>query len=358
MPTPLYRVGFASCVHIRYDDDFDNDPPCTLNPADFNQPVWDYILAQHNDFKLNAMLFLGDQVYSDYAIKGDLHDKGGRRPKKWSPDRFHKLMDAMYRAQYDKVTSFKTLLTAFKTDKTAIGAIWDDHDFGYNNGAGTDPDFQDKLNSTKALFDQYVDVLKMVPSAYPLRLSTQLSTPVGSVGVEQILNPIRLGYDVEIVMLDGRMYRARKASTGAELLGAPQWQALKNKLEAWPKDKLLIVCLGSTYSKSGTVGDQSWYQNGSPYAYFDEFTNLASQKNIVFLSGDVHTNEFISHTGFCEVISSGAHAPDIGTWYSKSNRYRFGLLDIYADKVDVKLFADNKIEKKSRTINRKTGVPD
>jgi PhoD-like phosphatase len=356
----MSRIAFVSCVRIPYTDDFDNDPPCKLDASAFDQPVWDHLLEQHVHMPFDAMLFLGDQVYSDYAIENDLHDFGGKRPRHWTPDRFHRLMDKMYRAQY-AVPSFQKLLDAFKS-KVAIGAIWDDHDFGYNNGGGEDKKFQNKINSSRLLFTEFVKALNAYPAPYSARPGLPSELPVSQVGIEQIDTPICIGDDIEIVLLDGRMHRAHHAYEGAPLLGEAQWKKLHDKLVDWPKDKLLIVCLGSTYSISAKYGaDQSWYQGGRSYAHFDEFTKLAKDKHIVFLGGDIHTNEFVSHNGFCEVISSGAHTPDLYPGHpllGQPNQHRFGILDIDATQVHVKLFANNKIESdKSKTISRATGLP-
>ena len=293
------------------------------------------------------MLLLGDQVYSDYGAKNDW---GGGRPKAWTAQLYHDLMYTMYQSQYNAVTGFKKLFEFLRNTGTEIGATWDDHDFGYNNGTGLEPFFKDKLGSTKALFEQFVATLSNPTLIYPPKPPIPASTPV--TGIERITNPIALGGDVEIILLDGRFYRSMNEGNHGELLGQGQWDTLKIKLENWESKKLLIVCLGSTYSVRGLFADQSWKNTlaGAPYANFDEFTRLAKSKKIIFLSGDIHKNKFIDHDGFCEVISSGAYLP------GKSDQSKFGLLDIYAERVEVKLFEGNKIEKKiSKTINRATG---
>lgn len=343
----LYRVGFASCARIDYKDYFEHQPPCKLDAKDFKQPVWGQITDQHRQRNLDAMLLLGDQVYSDYKAKNDW---GGGRPKTWAPQLFHDLMYTMYQSQYNAVTGFKSLFNDLKNSNTKIGAVWDDHDFGYNNGSGLEPLFMDKLGSTKALFEQFVATLSDPKDAYPLKPPVPLHMP--TTGIERIINPIKLGSDAEIVLLDGRFYRSLKEGNNGELLGQGQWDALKLKLKNWDSRKLLIVCLGSTYSVRGLFADQSWKNTlaGAPYANFDEFTRMAKSKRIIFLSGDIHKNKFIDHGGFCEVISSGAYLP------GKGDKSKFGLLDIYAERVEVKLFEGNRIEKKiSKTINRATG---
>lgn len=347
MPAPQYRVAFASCARIAYADDFDHQPPCKLDTNDFNQPVWGQIAAQHRQQKLDAMLLLGDQVYSDYHW---YHGFGGGRPEGWAPQLFHDLMYTMYQAQYDAVTGFKKLFMDLHAQKTQVGAIWDDHDFGYNNGSGLEPTFKDKLGSTKTLFEQFVATLSNPTGAYPAKPVSPTAVP--ATGIERITNPIKLGNDVEIVLLDGRFYRDVNADNNAELLGLAQWNSLKEKLESWDSSKLLIVCLGSTYSVGGFFADQSWAnsKSGVPYAHFAAFTALAKGKHIIFLCGDIHKNKFIDHGGFCEVISSGAYLP------GSRDQSRFGVLEIYADKVEVKLFEGNAMQKKlNKTINRKTG---
>lgn len=340
----LYRVGFASCARIGYNYGFKKTNLLTPDPADFIQPVWGQIAVQHQTRQLDAMLLLGDQVYSDY--------NPGIEPKKWLTPKFHAVMDTMYRTQYEKVDGFKKLFERFKSDKTQIDAIWDDHDFGYNNGSGLDKSFQKNLGSTKLLFEQFVQVLKESPNNYPATLAIPSGTPTS--GIEKIASPLKLKNDVEIVLLDSRFYRSTRRGYGDELLGKPQWDALEAKLMSWnDPNKLLIICLGSPYSINIGGSNQSWAQvtyTGAdhPFAHFERFTELARQKKIIFLSGDIHSNAFKDHNGFCEVISSGAHLPD------DRNNPRFGLLDIYANKVDVKLYKNNAVEI-SKTINRATG---
>lgn len=347
MPDLLYRAGFASCARIDYKDDFDNQPPCKLDSQDFNQPVWGQIAEQHRERKLDAMLLLGDQVYSDYGV---WNAYGGGRPKTWTAKRYHDVMYTMYQNQYNAVTGYKKLFADLKAGNTKIGATWDDHDFGYNNGSGLEPAFRDKLGSTKSLFEQFIATLTDAPAIYPPKPT--LPTALPTTGIERITNPIQLGNEVEIVLLDGRFYRSVNEGNNGDLLGQPQWESLRIKLEAWDSKKLLIVCLGSTYSVGGALSDQSWMNKkaGTPYANFEEFTRLAKSRRIVFLSGDIHKNKLIDHGGFCEVISSGAYLP------GKGDKSKFGVLDIYADRVEVKLFEGNKLDKKtSKTISRATG---
>lgn len=356
----MSRIAFVSCVRIPYKDDFDHDPPCKLVASEFEQPVWSHLLAKYLEQPFDAMLFLGDQVYTDY---GWLHAFGGKRPLNWDADRFHRLLYAMYSAQYTRIPAFRQLMQRLHDDHVQIGMIWDDHDFGYNNASGLEPKFANKLASTKVLFQQFLEVVQTMPPSYPLIPAIPTATQPTQ-GIERITNPITLRDGVEVVLLDGRSHRDIQVGNGAELLGATQWGQLQTRMTNLPQGKLMIVCLGSTYSVAGALADQSWKNKGQPYAYFDQFTQLASEKHVLFLTGDIHRNDLIAHpgvegTGFTEVISSGAHLPKPRWWEDPSspeNQYRFGLLDIDTTQIYVKLYANNQVEI-SKTISRDTGLP-
>jgi hypothetical protein len=345
MPNPLYRIAFTSCVRIRYADDFAGPKGCIPNSEDFDQPVWSHLLQLHQQRPIDTMLFLGDQVYSDYSP--------GIRPKRWAPEVFYKVMHEMYRAQYEEVPKFRVFLSALKDAGAQIGTVWDDHDFGYNNGCGTEVRFKDKVGISKALFDHYQTCLETVPSHFACPLTPFPAFP--TTGVERIANPLGLGEQVEVVLLDGRFYRDKKhgLQPKGQLLGPAQWAMLKQRMQSLPPGKLMLVCLGSTYSKSGILSDESWHQNGDPYEHFDEFTQLARDKHILFLTGDVHHNALKPHDGFCELISSGAFLPD-----EVGGGGRFCVLDIYPDTVDVQFFNRGaKDETISQSTHRNTGMP-
>jgi PhoD-like phosphatase len=349
---PLHRIVFTSCSRIRYTDCFDSPVPIKPNESDFTQPIWDHILAVHNSRKIDALLLLGDQIYTDFGI---LH-RFGARPKTWKPELFHRVLYEQYKTQYEKVTAFRELLTALHQTNTKIRLTWDDHDFGYDNGSGLNADFKNKLGSAKILFEQYQQSLQAtLTDQYPAIPVLPTAKPIK--GIEQISPSLDLDQEIEIVMLDSRFYRSEARETWHEdLLGDAQWGELKGKMSGLQQNKLMLVCLGSTYSKSGWLTDQSWAQGYmNSHKHFDEFTKLAKEKHILFLAGDVHHNDFIERDGFCELISSGAHMPF--EWlYPIPNQPRFCVIDVYADEVKVEFYKNGRPEAKlSKTINRSTG---
>ena len=94
-----YIIGFGSCL--------DQNAP---------QPIWDSIKKE----SINSFIFLGDNVYGDLP-SGDL-----------------KNMQSAYNKQ-------KTMIPDWLND-IKIEAVWDDHDYGINDGGGS---YNNKFESKK-----------------------------------------------------------------------------------------------------------------------------------------------------------------------------------------------------------------
>ena len=95
MPTKLYayKYGLGSCLDQEYE-----------------QSIWSSIQKEH----LDGFIFLGDNVYGDLS--------NGKLTK----------MEKAYQIQ-------KTRLPKWLMNEKEILAIWDDHDFGLNDGGGDYP---------------------------------------------------------------------------------------------------------------------------------------------------------------------------------------------------------------------------
>ena len=97
------RIAFTSCLSTR---------------ALAHQPVWDQIAACQPD----ALVLLGDSVYIDVPGQAPLGD-----------DAFCRHLHGLYRAQL-QVPGFAALTQRLRQpDKLGVHAIWDDHDFLWND---------------------------------------------------------------------------------------------------------------------------------------------------------------------------------------------------------------------------------
>ena len=146
-------------------------------------------------------------------------------------------------------------------------AIWDDHDYGWNDADRTFP-----------LRDTALKVFKgFWPNTYDAR-----DTLKGTYFTFRY-------YDTEFFMTDDRYYRAPEGDTAGDFLGKEQLAWLKSKLLA-SNATFKFICIGSQ------VLNDSYY--GESYAkYPKERNNLLDYivanniKGVIFITGDKHFSE-------------------------------------------------------------------
>ena len=237
---PLARLAFGSCA--------DQDTP---------QPIWDAVLA----YKPEVFLFAGDNVYGDVT----------------SPD----LVEL--RAAYAKART----LEGFSRLRRQVRhlAIWDDHDYGLNDGGA---EFAHKQRA-KELFLEFWNVAPDDPrrAREGLYMSTMLGPP---------------GQRIQVILLDTRYFRSplkptdRRGAAGRErylpdadptktMLGAAQWQWLAGQLRE-PAELRLIVS-----SIQVVVEGHGWERWGNLPLERQRLYDLIAETRaagVVFLSGDRH----------------------------------------------------------------------
>jgi alkaline phosphatase D len=276
-PRPI-RIAFGSCARLQIDQ---------------QQPVFDAIAAMEPDL----FLWLGDNIYADSDAEAAFTDNYARQ-----------------RA----VNSLQPLLRSVPQL-----AMWDDHDFGYNDSDGT--------NAVK-------------PMTLKLFKRWWANPAAGLPGTPGIF--FRHGFGpVDIFMLDGRYHRDAPTAPdgpGKTMLGAVQKAWLKRELKA-SRAVFKILASGTGWSCAERGGD-SWAM------YLDERDELLdfirdNQITGCFgISGDVHMGEANcvnwSERGgydFYDLVSSGLaqmlnprfvdQLPEVrlrAPWVGSAN---FGILD-------------------------------
>jgi alkaline phosphatase D len=280
-PRPI-RIAFGSCARVQ------------LYPE---QPVFDAIAAMEPDL----FLWLGDNIYADSDS------------------------ETAFSAMYTRQRNVASLVPLLRSVPQL--AIWDDHDFGYNDS--------DRRNPAKAMTHRLFNRWWANPAAgLP-------DTP--GVFFRHSFGP------VDIFMLDGRYYRdPPKAPDGPDktMLGAAQKAWLKRELKA-SKAAFKILASGTGWSRAEQGGD-SW----AAYLHErDEILDFLRDEGIAGcfgISGDVHQGEANciprSDQGgydFYDLVSSGLaqylspkfidQHPEVrlrAPWVRSAN---FGLLDFHFD---------------------------
>jgi alkaline phosphatase D len=192
---PLSRIAFGSCA--------DQAKP---------QPIWDAILA----YRPELFIFTGDNVYGDFNTADATNLK-----------RAYETAEAI--AGYSKLR-----------DRVAHLAVWDDHDYGVNDGGG---DFPHKVVS-KELFLKFWNVP-----------ATDVRHTREGIYDSRIIGPP--GMRVQVILLDLRWFRSplkitdQRGAPGKErylpdpdpaktMLGPVQWAWLAAELRK-PAEVRLIV---------------------------------------------------------------------------------------------------------------------
>jgi len=260
----LQRIAFGSC-----------------NRQDLDQSYWEKVSRQ----KPELWLWLGDNIYGDSEDPAVLKQK----------------YETLFLNQYYQ--KFR--------QETAIIGIWDDHDYGKNDGHS---DFKIKAQSQQLCLD-FLEV--------PLSSERRKRE-----GVYVAYTYGRESEKIKFMMLDTR-YHAEKPSRQADLLGESQWNWLEREL----KDttiKLFVLC-----SSIQVLPLDHRFEKWANYPVSRErllkLLNAENLKNVLLLSGDRHMHEISSlpraghDNALLEVTSSGL----THSWKSFSpepNRYRQGEL--------------------------------
>lgn len=239
---PVTRIALGSCA--------DQDKP---------QPIWEAIVAQ----RPQLFLFLGDNVYADTE---DMEEMRGIYAKLGALPGYRKLKAAC-----------------------PVLAIWDDHDYGVNDGGA---EYRMRGEAEK-VFEEFFEI----PADAPSR---------GRPGIyDSRLFDGGEGRRLQILMLDTRYFRGplialpkraehgpyeRNPDPGATVLGEAQWAWLAEEL-AKPADLRLILT-----SIQFLPQDHRWecWEN-FPREREKLLDRLAGAKTgpVIFLSGDRHMGEIM-----------------------------------------------------------------
>ena len=291
-PAPLSRIAFGSCA--------DQAKP---------QPIWDAILAYRPDL----FIFAGDNVYGDFN----------------SPDATN-LRHAYTLAK--EIAGYARL-----RDSVNHLAVWDDHDYGVNDGGG---DFAHKAISKQLFLDFW-----KIPAS-DVRRTREGIYDSSIIGPE--------GMRVQVILLDLRWFRSplkptdQRGAPGKErylpdpdpaktMLGNTQWAWLAEQLRK-PAELRLIV--SSTQVLAEGHGWERWGNFPLERQKLVDTIRDSGAKGVVLLSGDRHVGALYRETPpglypLYEATSSGLNmvywaakepGPNrLGALYAAAN---FGVVDI------------------------------
>ena len=280
------KIGLGSCLD-----------------QDYPQPIWQSIKKED----LNYFIFLGDNVYGDTRY-------GSLRKMK---------------SAYDKQ---KKVLPDFLND-ISIFSIWDDHDFGINDG-GADYRFK---RQAQELYLDFWDITKDDDRS-------------NREGIYFSKNEIFFDKKFKFIFLDTRFFRSKlkgkksnyieNIEPDATILGNAQWTWLENELKS-DFDFLFIFSSIQIIAKDHRF--EKWSNFPNERAKLFELLEQFNDKTILF-SGDRHRAGIYRKNGIIEVTSSSMNKPGssfnetdsylIGKTYPQEN---YGVVEILENTIHIKI---------------------
>jgi alkaline phosphatase D len=292
---PVERIGLGSCMH-------QNNP----------QPIWEQVLRARPD----TFVFLGDNIYASQESEKD-------KP-----------------AQYAKFLAVPNVLRLLESTRAL--AVWDDHDYGVNDGG---EEYPEKRQAQK----EFCDFWK-VPADSPRRTRDGIYDAV-TLGPE--------GRRVQFILLDTRYnrsplnrernvdgsYNAYLPTEKGTMLGEPQWKWLEEQLRQ--PAQLRIIC-----SSIQVVPEDHMFEKWSnlPAERTRLFTLIRDTRaeGVLFVSGDRHLAEISLCDGgvgypLYDLTASAINSSRKAWRYQEPNRHRvgtmnygdnFGMIEIDWGKVD------------------------
>lgn len=246
-----------STVKAQKEDSFDFTLVfASCNDQDRPQPLWEAIRSQQPDL----FVWGGDNIYADTFD-----------------------MEKM-QADYKKLKNHPDY--AALAASVPITGVWDDHDYGINDGGKGWP----KKEEAQQLFLDFLDIPEDDPRRSQAGIFTSeiLKTSKGS---------------IKLILLDTRTFRDTiKSSSRADwryepwpadsdktILGAAQWSWLEGELQDATHDFTLIV--SSIQFLNTTHGWEHWGHFPKEVEKLNRLIQSAKANNIVLLSGDRHMAE-------------------------------------------------------------------
>jgi alkaline phosphatase D len=274
----IQRIGFGSC-----------------NDLTRPQAFWAHIIER----KPEVFLFLGDNAYLDY---GDTY------------------------AELGAVPGFQQLLGIARPF-----AIWDDHDFGLNDGGAA---FAGK-DSFKKKFLDFWGPLGAVPADSPRR------TRAGNYDVAFLG---QTGRRIQLILIDNRYFKGTPPS--GTVLGDAQWQWLADAL-ASPAD--LRIIMSGIEAVGSSTASEGWAQFPAEQQHLYDVIKASQARGVLIVSGDKHYAEISRRDvglGYplydftsSSLTASNSYAPQDNIYRdtptSANQNHNFGLLTIDWASADV-----------------------
>ncbi|POM60577.1 hypothetical protein PHPALM_30546 [Phytophthora palmivora] len=289
----LQRVAFGSC-----------------NDQSFPQPMWSNIAA-HNP---ELWIWMGDNIYAD------VKELGEPRPVPIPPRKM--FVEA---TREELIRRYNKLLAnddyAAFVNRTPIIGIWDDHDYGINDGGK----YYSYREDSQQVFLDFINEPKDSPRRKQEGIYTSYTVGTGD-------------RTIKFILVDNRYHRDDYGTNDGNLLGEAQWKWLENELMTSSAAFNVIVSGIQILPGDRYPVAECWGRFPSQRERLLKLILASHAKGVILLSGDVHfseINQVVCSNGtntITEITSSGM----THSWmefHVPSMKYIMALLFTYANLV-------------------------
>ncbi|WP_076999317.1 alkaline phosphatase D family protein [Variovorax sp. KK3] len=306
------RIAFSSC----------------MSAVSFpQQPAWQEVAARQPD----VLVLLGDSAYYDVGQGASVGAIKEMTANQFAQHAHGRIASQLAQPDFRALVQMPGLETH---------AIWDDHDFLWNDACGADvakqPAWAHLIPPSRAVFAAFRKALaaRLAPGSYPAApFAWPNNVP------EPGYSTVQLAHKVLLHLTDGRSYKSRRGS--GPLLGQAQLAAMEAACAAADPATVHLIATGVVFdARNG----ETWLDHKHEY---DRLLALAAQHRIVILSGDIHDNNLASYDlpggrRLFETTSSGA-AVRTGVTIGALQR-NWGLLDIDDGTVKIEIFKSGVLQ--------------
>ena len=225
--------------------------------------------------------------------------------------------------------------------------IWDDHDYGKNDGGGS---YRFK-EYAQDLYIDFWDIPDNDPRANREGIYYQQLQNINGLRV------LFVGLDTRYFrsnLLGSRTNRQPNNDLNSSILGKSQWSWLENELND-PKTEMFII-LSSIQVLATEHGYEKWAN--FPHERDKLINLLQRKKNVLILSGDRHRGAIYKHNKIIEITASSMNKPGSsdneidklmqGRIHKEIN---YGILVIKEDVLDIQLKSNDGTILESATMS-------
>jgi alkaline phosphatase D len=239
------------------------------------------------------------------------------------------------RAEVEQLFQAQRNVPGYKAmaDVIPITGIWDDHDFGLNDGGKNMP--EKEMN--QELFLDFLGVHQSSPRRK--RSGTYDAFVVGPPGNR-----------VQIILLDTRYFKDEYREETEDILGEDQWRWLQEQLKE--EVDLRIIGSGIQVIPTDKLFSEKWFNlPKSRRRLFGLLRDARTSKVTGLISGDVHYAELLECQNGDEIISEITSSGITHTWPFNSSLTEWFMASQYSlGKFFAYNFGSIEIDWKSKTI--------